>query len=273
MENKNEQILQLLKNGKSYSEIQNLLKVSPGKIAQIKRESALQSTTTMSSSSSSSSDDSTIENSAAYAINSRGYDFIKNSNDPTLILELRKIELDHEEKLVKLKMEEKTREREFENRKSALSNSQYKEDIAQLQNKIMKLEEELYEKSNTEDDVDFINTLYSVEEIESGNFPLSEELSTEFREFIQAFLELEDAILDKEEIQEQIDQIVQLKSKIILVFEEADFDIEESEEKQILDEAQNDLEEFISEIDQSFFKNTVRYSFSKEWKEDLENML
>jgi len=269
MENKDEQILELINDGKSYSEIQNLLKVSPGKIAQIKREAALLSTT----SSSESSSDSTIEDSEAYAISGKAYDFIKDNNDPALLLELRKIELAHEEKLMKLKMEEKSREREFESKNRALSNSHYQEEIVQLQNKIMKLEEDLYEKLNIEDDVDPISALYSVEEIENGNFPLSEELSTEFRGFILAFLELEDTILDKEKIQEQIEQIEHLKAKIEVAFEEADFDFEESEEKQILDEAQNDLEEFITEIDNSFFKSTVHYQFTKEWKEDLRNML
>ena len=263
MTNKNEQILQLLKNGKSYSEIQSLLKVSPSKIAQIKRKNDLQkpniTTTTGSSSNTTTTDDNSVS--------------LINTNDPALLLELRKIELAHEEKLLKLNMEEKDRERAFESKKLSLSSSNYQEDVLQLQNKISKLEEELSELSNTENDEYFSNTLHSEEEVEDENYPLAEELSSEFREFIIAFLELEDTTMDKEEIQEQLDQIEHLSTEIGNAYDEAAIDIEESNEKQILDEAKNDLEEFITEIENSYFSTTVRYSFSDEWREDLRDVL
>ena len=269
MENKNEQILQLLKDGKSYSEIQSILKVSPSKIAQIKREDTLQNTT----SSSDSSSDTTIEDNTIDAINSKGYDLIKDNNDPALLLELRKIELAHEEKLVRLKMEEKSRDREFENKKIALSNSQYREDIMQLQNKIMKLEKDLFEKSNSENNVDDADSLYSDKEVENEYYPLSEELSSEFQDFILDFLELKDSTLDKEDIKEQLEQIEYFSNEIEDAYDEAGMDFDETDEKEVLDEAKKDLEEFIMEIDNNFFSSTVSYNFSEEWKDKLEDLL
>ncbi len=269
MENKNEQILQLLNEGKSYSEIQSLLKVSPSKIAQIKREATLQNTI----SSSDSSSDSTIEDSTTEALSSKSYDLIRNNNDPALLLELRKMELAHEEKLIKLKMEEKSRDREFESEKRTLSNSQYQEDIMQLKNKIKKLEDELTKKSNMENDVEEDDSLYSGEENEDENYPLSEDLSSEFQDFISAFLELKDTTLDKEDIKFQLDQIEDFLIDIESAYDEEGMDFDESDKKEVLEEAKTDLEKLISEIDNSFFSTTARYSFSDEWEARLEDLL
>lgn len=266
MTNKNEHVLQLLKEGKSYSEIQSRAKVSPSKIAKIKRENDLQkpfSATTTDSSSGSSNATITDDNSVS----------LINTHDLALLLELRKIELAHEEKLLKLNMEEKDRERAFKSKKLSLSNSHYQEDFIQLHDKISKLEEELSEMSKAENDENFSSTLYQEEEIEDENYPLSQELSSEFREFILAFLKLEDTTMDKEELQEQLDQIEHLSIEIENTYDEAAIDIEESDEKQVLEEAKNDLEKFISEIDNSFFSTTVRYGFSEKWREDLRDVL
>ena len=190
-----------------------------------------------------------------------------------MLLELRKIELAHKEKVLKLNMEEKERERKFEAKKLNLSSSQYQNDILQLQNKIANLEEELSQMTSTENDEVLFDTLNTEDEMDDSIYPLSKELTTEFRAFIQAFLELEDTTMDFEELQEQLDQIEQLSTEIDKAYKEADLDSDDSDQMKILDEAKNDLEEFITEIDNSYFKSTVRYSFTDDWREDLLDMV
>ena len=196
---KDHQIVELLKSGNSYSDIQSRLGVSPSRIAQVKKDYP---NYFKDSSENSSSRRNTA--SSQKKLNSANLDdlatFLQNSSsDPKVLLQMKEIELEHQRNLKQMEYDEKERERDYERElhereleKGRLQNEQNQEKQflkAQLEGAKQKLQE--IEESQYHDEVD-------VEEIDP-------DFESDFIDFVTDILSWDGDTWNDEEIEEKIE--------------------------------------------------------------------
>lgn len=270
--NKNLNIIQMLNDGKSYTEIQTVLQVSPGKISRVKKEYAdqihLQSKTNSSPDVSSGSSESSSR--VVNATSGRGNNieteirpFRKTSSttnpttsaattDPKLLLELRKLELAHEEKMQRLRMEEKNRDRALERYKAnqAHENAEFNK----LRNRISELE----------------NQIAVQDEFEEVEFEISKVLMRKLESFFTKDLDLDGDKLDDEDLQELLENAKELKMQVEFEFDYVGKDYDDFVPWQILDKVIKDLDELIEELDGYIFSTSIQYDFDDDLIELLQ---
>ncbi|MBT3423462.1 MAG: helix-turn-helix domain-containing protein [Bacteroidetes bacterium] len=261
---KDHQIVELLKSGNSYSDIQSRLGVSPSRIAQVKKDYP---NYFKDSSENSSSRRNTA--SSQKKLNSANLDdlatFLQNSSsDPKVLLQMKEIELEHQRNLKQMEYDEKERERDYERElhereleKGRLQNEQNQEKQflkAQLEGAKQKLQE--IEESQYPDEVD-------VEEIDP-------DFESDFIDFVTDILSWDGDTWNDEEIEEQLNRIASMKSVHEVWCEENGYDVDEFDQWAILEEVESDFNELRERISNQIFFSAREFSLSEELKEKLE---
>ncbi len=270
--NKNLKIIQMLNEGKSYSDIQTVLQVSPGKIAQVKKEYAdqihLQNKTNYSDEDSSGSSESSSGVVGATHVRGNNNEteirqFRKTSSattpttsattsDPKVLLELRKLELAHEERMQRLRMEEKNRDRAQERHR--LNQIKENTELFKLRNRISELE----------------NQIADQDELEEDEFEIRKDLMKKLESFFTKDLDLDGDKLDDDELQELLENAKELKMQVEFEFDYVGKDYDDFVPWQILDKVIKDLDELIEELDGYIFSSSIQYDFDDDLRELLQ---
>lgn len=264
MTEKEIQICRLLKEGKSYSEIQQKVRVSPSKISRIK----MQITEQIEDEHAGSSINSSATTTATEELQDTENLYFDNPLPATTssreeVVELKRLELEHEERMFQLQAEEDEKKRQHEEKKLSIKQEQD-------QQKLERLNQRLAELENAKQQLQKADSIFNELE-ETEEFTIPEKLAKKYRKFIKKLLSRNGERWDLDEIEKGLDKIEELKDAFLDYCEEAGMESDDLEEWKVLTLIEADLLEFQEELEGSFFRNSVIYKFTEEWLKRLEN--
>lgn len=278
MELKIQKIIDHLNEGRSYTEIQSVLGVSPSKISQVKTQYAHLLTQPKGNSSrgnSSSDSSAAFQNSNATKSPFQGnlgtFDtsFQDSSSDPETLLRIKKLEFEHTRLLKQMEYEDKEKERQFEREKQGLqSEKMQRQSIFQNENK--ELKEQL---SNLEDEIEDLKYEMEgkqIEEEDIDDFDASE-FWDPYHEFIEFLIENDEEKFDDDEINEVLEKIDSLRLSFQELCDSDGTEVEDFDNWEILNQAESDMNDLKKEIENSIFSSRARLSMSDEWLEKLRS--
>ena len=282
------QILDLLQDGKSYREIQRELQVSPSKISTVKNKylPELEDTNdTPNIDGSIGSGSSSSSGSSSASLESLIGQLPKNQQETTpqpyrssnteALLQIRKLELEHERMMKEMEIEERDKEREFELNKMEHKNSITENVVKDLKQKIESLEEQIQEieEENTIDDSNYEDELD--DELDNDGNLTPDELYEKYKEYITGFIAWDEDCWNADEIEGELENIISLKEGYENMCEEANQEYEDNAQWKVLAEAENDLLEYKKELEEDTSLTKVHYCFTRKWlrqlKESIEN--
>ena len=261
-------IVEMLNAGKSYSDIQMELGVSPSKISQVKKEFA-QFINPNSSSGSSSATTTHGEHK-----NSGLNDFrtdnptIPNgsSSDPETLLRMKELELEHQRLLKQMEYDEKERERDYEREKkekeleemrlraeNSSENKNLREYVQKLESEVEELREYMQHDEEEEDETDFDDSIFY----------------DPYYVLLQKVIDGDELKWDDDEIIEMLESIESLKQSFIEYCEYDGTDVHDFDEWEILLFIEEKFGDLKQEIADSIFSSRARLSLSDEWLDKL----
>ena len=277
------QILDLLQEGKSYREIQGELNVSPSKVSSVKYKYSDEINGNYDASSAS-SDSATSSGSGSATTELLVGQLTENqheiipppdcSSNTEALLQIRKLELEHERLMKEMELEERDKEREFELNKMQHKNSITENAVNNLKRKIESLEEQIQEIEEENSIVDFDDSDEADIELEDDFiFEIPDELQDEFKEYIEKFISWDGGYWDEEDVEKETTEITNIREKLENVCDEEFEDYTELDEWQILKEAEDFVQEIGDKLKNRIFNIRKKFKFSEEWLKRLEESI
>lgn len=262
MDYKTQRIIEMLNEGKSYTEIQLQLSVSPSKISSVKQEYATHlHPQKMFFKNSSNSDSSSGSSTATTALQAndiaeltaeinRYKNIIKQGSiDSTTLLELKKLELEHRQKIKQMELDEKEKERRFEKEKR---------------------DAEIYENKLKLDRAEAIRKAQEYE-IQQKIELVREKFDKDFEEFIQFLLDNNEESWTDQYFKLCLKEVKQLKQRFQDICVTVGDEVGEFNEWDILIESEEYLTNLKANLDQQVFFTSITFSLPENLKRMLDD--
>lgn len=279
-----QQIVELLNQGKSYRDIQKILSISSKKIAQVRKEfsdlitSANHNTPIGSESESAFRKESGSASTFPGGIKTEEFEaflanYLKNSPEKNIDAEtlkaLKKMHTEHEQVMRKMEYEERERERAFirENKDRELKEKKEAEEdeitIKELRKENWELKNQLTQSHEAPKPENRENTVYE---------PDDSEYWDDMRTFVAEMLKLDKKELNRQKIEDILENISELKDRFQDICDADGTDVEDFTDWKILTTIETGLEEIVENIKKKKF-TSAELKFIPKTREMLVDFL